>query len=142
MFILSVLGCVPCAQPRKISGRQIAANIGADNCTLPARPTFQKRPHHSSSYLCCLYLTSFRYFIGVAAYLYLIGQVYERPCAKKAGKCAISEKLMILEENRFENILASLRVRKGWTQEDAVAHIKDIGNGISRSTYIGLETGK
>jgi transcriptional regulator with XRE-family HTH domain len=48
----------------------------------------------------------------------------------------------MLEENSFENILASLRVRKGWTQEDAVAHIRDIGNGISRHTYIDLETGK
>jgi len=48
---------------------------------------------------------------------------------------------MLLEENRFENILASLRVRKGWTQEDAAAHILDIGKGISRRTYIDLETG-
>jgi transcriptional regulator with XRE-family HTH domain len=43
----------------------------------------------------------------------------------------------MLEVNRFENVLASLRVKKGWTQEDAAAHI-----GMSRSTYSALETGK
>jgi tetratricopeptide (TPR) repeat protein len=45
----------------------------------------------------------------------------------------------MLEENLFENILASLRTRRGWTQEDAAAHI---GKGISRHTYSDLETGK
>ncbi len=45
---------------------------------------------------------------------------------------------MILEENRFENVLKSLRVRRGWTQEDAVAHI---GKGMSRHTYIDVEIG-
>ena len=43
----------------------------------------------------------------------------------------------MLEESRFENILASLRTRRGWTQEDAAVHI-----GISRHTYSDLETGK
>jgi DNA-binding XRE family transcriptional regulator len=43
----------------------------------------------------------------------------------------------MLEENRFENVLASFQARKGWTQEDAAAHI-----GVSRSTYSGWITGK
>ena len=34
----------------------------------------------------------------------------------------------MLEESLFKNILASLRVRRGWTQLDAVAH-----TGISRT---------
>jgi transcriptional regulator with XRE-family HTH domain len=46
--------------------------------------------------------------------------------------------LTMLEENRFENVLASLRVRKGWTQEDAAAHI---GKGMSLRTYSDVETG-
>src|SRR6266699_2810006 len=61
-----------------------------------------------------------------------------RACVKMAGKCAISEKLTMLEENRFENVLKSLRARRGWTQEDAAAHI---GKGMSRHTYIDVETG-
>src|SRR6266702_2447733 len=45
----------------------------------------------------------------------------------------------MLEENRFENVLASLRVKRGWTQADAAAHI---GTGMSLRTYIKVENGQ
>jgi len=51
---------------------------------------------------------------------------------------------MMDEENQDENqfvefgrMLESLRVRKGWTQEDALAHL-----GVTRHTYIAWKTGK
>lgn len=44
---------------------------------------------------------------------------------------------MIGEENLFQNVLASFQARRGWTQEDAAAHIE-----VSRSTYSGWITGK
>ncbi len=59
-----------------------------------------------------------------------------------AGKCAISGKLTMLEENRFENVLESLRVRRGWTQKDAAAHIEEAGEGLNLRTYIKVETGQ
>ncbi len=49
------------------------------------------------------------------------------------------------EENEFKNILASLQARRGWTQEDAVAHIiKDevTLKSISLRTYSDWITGK
>src|SRR6266581_5642955 len=51
----------------------------------------------------------------------------------------------MLEENQFGRILESLQVRRGWTQEDAVAHlIKDEATlkKISLRTYSDWITGK
>src|SRR2546421_10442752 len=51
----------------------------------------------------------------------------------------------MLEENQFGRMLESLQVRRGWTQEDAVAHlIKDEATlkTLSRRTYSDWITGK
>lgn len=48
----------------------------------------------------------------------------------------------MLEENRFANVLASLRARRGWTQKDAAAHIEEVGEGLNLRTYIKVETGQ
>src|SRR6266699_862379 len=61
-----------------------------------------------------------------------------RACAKMAGKCAISEKLTMNEENQLGNMLASMRKRKGgWTQEQTAAWLE-----FARHTYSDWEPGK
>src|SRR5215469_4862959 len=49
------------------------------------------------------------------------------------------EHMSMLEKERFENVLKSLRVKRGkdWTQEETARHL-----GISRRTYVGWENGE